>query len=145
MMQRIATTIDIAAPAHTVWRILTDFAAYPDWNPFIRRLSGELLVGSRLEVTLQPPGRRPMSFRPVVQRVEPERELRWRGRVLLPGLFDGEHAFVIHPRGGGCRLHHEETFNGLLVPLFSRMLADTEQGFVAFNVALQRRAEGRLD
>src|SRR5262249_31565776 len=142
-MRRIATTIDIAAPAHTVWRILTDFAAYPDWNPFIRRLSGELAVGGRLEVTLQPPGRRPMSFRPVVQLLEPERELRWRGRVLLPGLFDGEHAFVIHPRGGGCRLHHEETFNGLLVPLFTKMLADTEQGFLAFNVALQRRGGGR--
>ena len=86
-----------------------------------------------------------MSFRPVVQRVEPERELRWLGRVLLPGLFDGEHGFVIEQRPDGCRLHHEETFNGLLVPLFDRTLSATEQGFVGFNVALQRRAEGRLD
>jgi hypothetical protein len=145
MMKRIATTIDIDASAGTVWRILTDFAAYPDWNPFIRRLSGELVVGARLQVTIQPPGRRPMSFRPVVQRVEPERELRWLGRFLLPGLFDGEHGFVIEQRADGCRLHHEETFNGLLVPLFGGMLADTERGFAAFNVALQRRAEGRLD
>jgi hypothetical protein len=144
-MKRIATTIDIAARASTVWRILTDFAAYPDWNPFIRRLSGELVVGARLQVTIQPPGRRPMSFRPVVQRVEPERELRWLGRVLLPGLFDGEHGFVIEQHADGCRLHHEETFSGLLVPLFDGTLSATEQGFVAFNVALQRRAEGRLD
>ena len=145
MMKRIATTIDIDAPASTVWRILTDFAAYPDWNPFIRRLSGELVAGARLQVTVQPPGRRAMSFRPVVQRVEADRELRWLGRVLLPGLFDGEHAFLIEQRTGGCRLHHEETFNGLLVPLFEGTLSATEQGFVALNVALQRRAEGRLD
>jgi hypothetical protein len=142
MTHRIATAIDINAPPRTVWRVLTDFAAYPDWNPFIRRLSGKLAVGERLEVTIQPPGRKPMTFRPIVQRVEPERELRWRGRVLLPGLFDGAHAFVIEERAGGCRLRHEETFDGLLVPLFGRMLANTEQGFADFNAALKQRAEG---
>ena len=144
-MKWIATTVDIDAPPSAVWRVLTDFAAYPDWNPFIRRVSGELIVGSRLSVTIQPPGRRPMSFRPVVRRVDPEHELRWLGRVLLPGLFDGEHVFALEPRPEGCRLHHGETFNGLLVPLFGATLGATEQGFVAFNAALQRRAEGRPD
>ena len=142
-MKRIATTIDIAAPARTVWRILTDFAAYPDWNPFIRRLSGKLAVGERLEVTIQPPGRKPMTFRPIVQRVEPERELRWRGRVLLPGLFDGEHGFRIERNNSGCRLHHGETFRGILVPLFEKMLDNTERGFTALNEALKERVERR--
>ena len=59
----------------------------------------------------------------------------------MPGLFDGEHAFMLEPRPGGCRLRHEETFRGLLVPLFGGVLADTERGFAAFNAALKRRAE----
>jgi hypothetical protein len=141
MTRRIATAVDIDAPASLVWRTLIDFAAYPEWNPFIRRINGKLEVGARLEVTIQPPDRKPMTFRPVVQRVEPERELRWLGRVLVPGLFDGEHAFVIEERPGGCRLRHEEAFRGLLVPLFGGMLADTERGFATLNAALKRRAE----
>jgi hypothetical protein len=98
-MRRIATAVDIDAPADVIWRMLVDFDAYPDWNPFIRRLVGEAKVGARLEVTAQPAGRKPMTFRPTVQVAEANRELRWLGRVLVPGIFDGEHAFVIEPQG----------------------------------------------
>jgi len=143
-VRRIETATDIAAPAGAVWRVLIDFAAYPDWNPFIRRLQGEPVVGTRLEVTLQPPGSGAMSFKPTVLVAEPGRELRWRGRVLVPGLFDGEHAFRLEPAPSGCRFHHDESFSGLLVPLFGGMLAKTEQGFGAMNEALKRRVEAAL-
>ena len=143
-MRRIETAIDIAAPPQAVWDVLVDFAAYPDWNPFIRRLQGEARVGARLEVTVQPPGgSRAMTFKPTVLAAEPGRELRWLGRVLLPGLFDGEHGFRLERTAGGCRLHHGETFRGVLVPLFVRMLENTEQGFGACNEALKQRVERR--
>ncbi|MGE5149832.1 MAG: SRPBCC family protein [Rhodospirillaceae bacterium] len=140
-MRRIDSTIDIAAPPAAVWSVLVDFAAYPDWNPFIRRLQGEARVGARLEVTVQPPGGGAMTFRPMVRAAEPNRELRWLGRVLVPGLFDGEHGFRLEAIPSGCRFHHGETFGGLLVPLFGGMLTRTEQGFVAMNEALKRRVE----
>jgi len=143
-VRRIETATDIAAPAGAVWRVLIDFAAYPDWNPFIRRLQGEPTVGTQLEVTLQPPGGSAMSFKPTVLVAEPGRELRWRGRVLVPGLFDGEHAFRLKAAPSGCRFHHDELFSGLLVPLFGGMLAKTEQGFGAMNEALKRRVEAAL-
>ncbi len=140
-MRRIDSTIDIAAPPAAVWSVLIDFAAYPDWNPFIRRLQGEARVGARLEVTVQPPGGRAMTFRPTVNVAEPGRELRWLGRALLPGLFDGEHGLRLEPLASGCRFHHGESFRGLLVPLFGPMLARTERGFIAMNEALKRRVE----
>jgi len=143
-MRRIVTAVDIDAPAVAIWQVLTDFAAYPEWNPFIRRIEGEARVGARLSVTMQPPGRKPMTFRPTVRVAEPGRELRWLGRVLIPGIFDGEHAFIIEERQGGCRLRHEETFRGLLVPAFGAMLDDTEKGFIALNAALKQRVESRL-
>src|SRR5215813_5393414 len=138
-MRRIATAVGIDSPAAAVWQVLVDFAAYPDWNPFIRRIAGEPRVGGRLEVTVQPANRKPMTFRPTVRVADAGRELRWLGRVLMPGLFDGEHAFVIEQRSGGCRFRHEETFRGLLVPAFGAMLSDTGQSFVAMNEALKRR------
>jgi hypothetical protein len=140
-MRRIATAVDIEAPAAAIWRVLIDFPSYPEWNPFIRRIVGEAKVGARLEITAQPAGRKPMTFRPTVRVADPDRELRWLGRVLLPGIFDGEHAFIIEPQTNGCRLRHEETFTGLLVAAFGAMLADTAQSFVELNAALKRRAE----
>jgi hypothetical protein len=61
----------------------------------------------------------------------------------MPGLFDGEHGFRLEAIAGGCRLHHGETFGGILVPLFGRMLDDTERGFAALNGALKERVESR--
>jgi hypothetical protein len=141
-MRRIATAIDIDAPAAAIWRVLVDFPAYPEWNPFIRRITGEVRPGARLEVTVQPPNRKPMTFRPTVRAADPGRELRWLGRVLLPGIFDGEHAFIIEAATRGCRLRHEETFRGIIVPAFAAILDDTARGFESVNVALKKRVEG---
>jgi hypothetical protein len=141
-MRRIQTAINIDTPADAIWRVLVDFPAYPEWNPFIRRLVGEAKVGARLEVTAQAEGRKPMTFKPTVLVAEPGRELRWLGRVLMPGIFDGEHAFIIEPQAKGCRLRHEETFTGLLVPLLGAILNDTAKSFANVNAALKRRVEG---
>ena len=61
-----------------------------------------------------------MTFRPTVLKVEPNREFRWLGHLLFPGLFDGEHIFTIEPLGEGhVRFTQREVFTGLLVPLFA--------------------------
>ena len=80
-----------------MWRILTDFDAYPEWNPFIKSVRGRPEASTKLEVRIEPPGGRSMTFKPTVLEAEPERELRWLGRVLLPGIFDGEHSLRIEP------------------------------------------------
>ncbi len=143
MSRLLHTEIVIAAPSEDVWSILTDFAAYPGWNPFIRRISGGLETGTRLEVDLAPPGGRAMTMRPTVREVQPGRLLRWLGRVGLPRLFDGEHSFEIDPLGEGqVRFVQSERFSGVLVPLVMAFVgASTKQGFEAMNLALKERAE----
>jgi len=84
-----------------------------------------------------------MAFRPAVVKVEPRRELRWLGRLLVPGLFDGEHTFIIAPlEPGRVRFIQREVFTGLLVPLLAHGLdTDTRRGFEEMNHALKARAE----
>jgi len=55
-MHEIETEIDIAANAEQVWSILTDLAAYPSWNPFIRDITGSIETGQRLTVSIHPTG-----------------------------------------------------------------------------------------
>ena len=121
--------------------MVRDFDAFSDWNPFIRRLSGEPAVGRRLQVTIRPAGRGETTFKPTVVEAEVGR-LSWIGRFLMPGLFDGVHTLTVEPRdGGGSTFSQRETFTGVLVPLLSGMLRDTELGFVSMNQALKKRAE----
>jgi hypothetical protein len=142
-VRQIQTSIDIVASPTRVWGVLTDFPAYATWNPFIISIDGKPQPGAQLRVTIALPGRRPMTFRLVVLTATPRRELRWRGRLLMPGLFDGEHAFQLELLStAGCRLHHTERFSGLLVGLMRGSLLDaTREGFEAMNGALKRRAE----
>jgi hypothetical protein len=142
-MKELRSEIDIHASDERVWQLLTDFASYPQWNPFIRRVSGEAKTGARLQVYLQPSGARGTTFRPRVLKVEPNRELRWLGHLVIPGLFDGEHIFTIEPLEAN-RVHfvQRELFTGLLVPLLAHGLdTDTRRGFDEMNQALKVRAE----
>jgi hypothetical protein len=143
MSSQLRTEIAIRATPQRVWDILTDFAAYPTWNPFIPQISGSTTVGSRLDVQLQPPGGRGMRMRPKVLAAAPPQELRWLGHLGVPGLFDGEHRFRIEPLGTDrVRFIQEERFTGLLVPLVMRFIErGTRQGFEAMNQALKARAE----
>ena len=143
MAKELRTEIEIDAPADRVWRVLTEFDAYPDWNPFLRRASGEVKEGARLEVYMQPSGGRGMTFRPTVIRAEPNREFRWLGHLGMSGLFDGEHSFTIEPlEGNRVRFVQSERFTGVLVPLMMLMIEkDTKRGFEEMNQALKERAE----
>ncbi len=86
-----------------------------------------------------------MTFKPTVLKVEPERELRWLGRLLVPGIFDGGHSFRVEPAGEGrVRFTQAERFGGVLVPVFGKkMLEQTRRGFEAMNEALKQRVEAR--
>jgi hypothetical protein len=84
-----------------------------------------------------------MSFNPTVLKAEPNRELRWLGHLLIPGVFDGEHIFSIEPiTENKVRFIQREKFSGLLAPLFwSRLDRDTRRGFNEMNAALKKLAE----
>jgi len=138
--RRVERSVDIAAPPAQVWATLTDFAAYPSWNPFIRELEGTARTGDRLVVEIHPDGGRAMTFTPTVLAAEPGTELRWLGRVLVPGLLDGEHSFTLEPVPGGTRLTQAETFSGVLVPLVGSAI-DVGDDFESMNAALRDRVE----
>jgi hypothetical protein len=140
-MKIIDTFIEIAAPPSRVWEVLMNFETYSEWNPFITSISGSGRVGDKLTVRIQPPGKSGMTFKPTVLVSNTEHEFRWKGKLFISGLFDGEHHFRLEPAGEGTLLHHGERFTGLLVPLLSGTFPATEQGFNEMNQELKTRAE----
>ena len=142
-MRVIESFVDIPASPATVWQVLTETDRYDEWNPFMTALSGRLVIGQRLAVSIRP-GRRSMTFRPTVLAVDDGTLIRWRGGAGVPGLFDGEHELRLAATAdGGTRFGQCEVFTGLLVPLARRVLDDTETGFAEMNAALRDRAISR--
>ncbi len=142
-MRSIETSIEIAAPLERVWAILSDLSAYHEWNPLIREASGDLQPGGLAQLFIATPG---LAKRRVAVRVlalDPLKEIRWLGRLLLPGVLDGDHRFVLSPLSAGrVRVVQQEAFRGLCVPFVERwLLPKMTLGFQAMNEALRQRAE----
>ena len=141
---RLWTSIEIATSRDEVWRVLTDFDSYGQWNPYIGKIRGLLSPGEKLDVTARPPGGVGRTFSPTVTGVREGEEFRWSWSLSRPWIFTGEHVFVLEePAPGRTRLNHYEDFTGWLAPLHRLFrYAATRRGFKAMNVALRSRLEG---
>lgn len=142
MSHNLRTEIEIPAPPAPVWAVLTDLERWAEWNPFATA-TGRPQVGEKLIVRLTGArGGKGMTFKPRVTAAEPGQRFAWLGRLGVPGLFDGEHSFTLEPLDDGTRtrLVHAESFTGVLVGLFARMLdGNTGAGFDQMNAALADR------
>ena len=137
----IRTEIWINSSPQQVWQVLTATADYPAWNPMISRLVGELREGNVIEFT-EGAGSDSMSFHPKILRVRAAQELAWKGNVLVPGLFDGEHWFLLEKQGDKTHLIQSEEFTGLLAgKLTQGVIRETSDQMKAMNVALKQRSE----
>ena len=145
-MRAVETGIDIAGPPWRVWRVLTDLAAYPAWNPVVTRAEGLAEAGARLRVRVELPGRSAVHLEPTVVAVETGRRFRCRCRPLrLPGLLDGEHEYEVErlAEGRAARLRHRVRLSGLLAPLAGLGgLADAiRRALEAVDAAVKARVE----
>lgn len=119
----IRTNIDINAPVHKVWEVLMDFESHRNWNPFITKIKGVAKKGEPLSIMTALPNGKVFSFSPIVTTVEENKKFFWQGKVVLRGLFDAEHCFELIPmKNNKTRLEHYESFSGLLLPFFKKML-----------------------
>lgn len=143
-MRQLTTTIEIESSPDMVWAILMDFEAYPEWNPFIREITGSQSEGGQLSVRLQNPGGKAMAFAPVVTESVPNRHFSWLGKLGFKGVFDGHHHFDIAvTKEGTVQFTQSESFSGALVPVLWGMVTDkTRAGFESMNTALKERSEG---
>lgn len=142
-MKEITTEIVVNTQSSRVWEILVNLEKYVAWNPFIKEAEGKVLPGSKIRVHIAPPGSKGTTFHPRITRVVENSELRWQGRYLVPGLFDGEHIFEIVPlTQNNVKFVQREIFSGVLVPFIWSKIADsTKKGFDAMNNAIKQRAE----
>jgi len=142
-MLQLHASVDIDASALLVWAILTDFASYRRWNPFIRAILGKSSNGNRLRLTLQRHGQPVQAATSTLTYLREPRELRWRQTRLVPFLFATEHRFRIESLpAGGVRFHLTEQVEGLFASLLGRSRQRaTEESFHLMNHALKARAE----
>ena len=143
----VRTELMLPASLEKSWNALSDFAHYPDWNPYLPRVEGKFADGENVSFTLVDENfSEPLDLTAELGEISPNRSFYWTGRLGLQGLFDTKHVFELHQRDdGNTDLHHYEEFRGLIPALMPRREKRTEYTRAAFermNTALYQRLKG---
>ena len=143
MRWELKTQIDVDAPASLAWTVLSDFAAYPEWNPFILAVDGRAAVGP-MRYRFQFPAHGPRIWtNAVILQADPDRELRWAAHFLSPRVFNGDHHCIISPSSDASfTFHHGEVFTGTTLPVMLPILKRLgPRVYESLNVAFKARVE----
>jgi hypothetical protein len=138
MAHQIHTEIIINASPERVWAVLSNFKEYPNWNPFVNAISGDMIVGKKIKIVVQG-----MKIKPELLVFEKNKELRWMGHLLVNGIFDGEHFFILVDNGNGTTtFKHGEIFKGILIPMLKNILENKlKPNYVRMNNKLKELVE----
>jgi uncharacterized protein YndB with AHSA1/START domain len=139
-MKEYVTTTKIAASPERVWAVLTDGAAYQQWNPEITGIDGPIAVGARItaQVRLGNGAVRSVSQRVVA--LEAPTRMEWVGGLPL-GLFVGRRTFTVTPVSGGVEFRMHLHMSGPLSGMILKSVGDRQPEIDQFSAALKRRAE----
>lgn len=149
----VDASVTIDAPAQTVWSVMLDLDAYPQWNPFVERIDGPgraPAVGDHLILHVRWQSGRKTKARERVTAVEPpaaaNRVTRatlvyeFRGWGYYLGLAKGRRTQTVEQFDGEQSTYRTtEHFGGLLRKTLP--VRSTQDGFERHAAALRSRAE----
>lgn len=131
--QTTSVSIDINAEAESIWNILTNAKAFPEWNSTIVSLKGEIKTGEKIQLisTLDPE----RTFKIKVKEMQPYEKMMW-------GDGKGSRWFRLIPnKNGQITFEMEEKIGGLMFPMYKKYLPDFRASFEQFAADLKQVAE----
>lgn len=134
--------LEIKAPPELVWEVITDFARYPEWNPFLVSCATSMQPGDPIDLGVKLLAR-PQAQREWVKEHVPGRRFAYSMKPAPAGALSSFRSHDVEAGAAGTtryRSHFE--LNGWLMPLVRGLLGSRLQaGFDGMSHGIQRRAE----
>jgi hypothetical protein len=137
----IEKDVQVEAPADAVWRVLTDFARYPEWNPFVRECETSLKPGTPIRMQVALVGTQQVDE--VIESCTPGMGFVYHMKPYPLGALSSRRSHEIVALGPD-RSRYRSYFHleGWLMPLVRALMgARLERGFAGMTTALKERAE----
>jgi hypothetical protein len=142
-LKELTTEIQINSSPEILWKVITDFKNYYQWNPILQKIKGEPIIGNQLEIHLSTIGGKNRVYHPKIIKITPNHELRWKGTLLFSQIFSGERIFLIEKLSENkVNFVNKEIFSGIGVRFTSqKMEDDIVASFKKMNEALKKTTE----
>lgn len=138
----IDASVDIDAPAELVWQVITDFAHYGEWNPFVSECSSSLIPGEPIDMLVHL-GPRPRRQREFIRSHTPGSELSYAMKPVPLGTLHSLRSHTLTPLDAN-RTRYESHFElaGWLHPVVVALLGKhLQRGFAGMTAGVKERAE----
>lgn len=138
----IDKTVEINAPADTVWEVLTDLPRYREWNPFVIECESSLKPGEAINMKVKL-GDKVQAANEVMLEFAPKRRFAYR---MKPFPIGGLSSFRSHELQalGANRSRYVSHFElkGWMMPLVRALMGKhLEAGFAGMTEGIKARAE----
>lgn len=137
----IDKTLQIKAPPEVVWEVITDFASYKEWNPFILECKSTLKPGDPIDLKVQIFAI-PQPQREWVKEFVPGRRFGYAMKPMPAGALSSQRSHDLQAEAGGTRYQSYFHLDGWMMPLVRGMLGSRlEKGFEGMTQGIKTRAE----
>lgn len=139
-MKEYHTSISINGTLSQVWKELNNFKDYPEWNPLVGKLEGDIKEGGEISTYVVPLSN---TYKAVLISYKENKELIWLGVQGAKFLMAGRHYYILKEISATqTELLHGEQFTGLFSFLLpSSMLKRMKDAFEQHNILLKHHVE----
>jgi hypothetical protein len=140
LMKEYHTSVEINCTPEELWKELTNFSEYENWNPIVGKLEGKMTVGNKISTYIVP---LKQTYYPKLLSYEINSELIWKGVQGANFLMAGEHYYKIKKIADNkVKLLHGEYFTGLFSYFISpSLLNKMKTAFEQHNNIIKQRIE----
>ncbi len=133
-----AVSIKINASPEKIWKLLTNVAGYTGWNSTIVNISGNIVLGGKVNLVSKLDPKR--TFKLKVVEFQPAKKLVWKDGFAP--MFQGVRTYELTPASDGSTFFSmSEVLSGLMLPLIAKSLPDFKPNFEQIALDLKRAAE----
>ena len=138
----IEKNFEINAPAEVVWEVITDFARYGEWNPFIRECKVDLRPGGAIDMQVKLMAK-PQPQREWVKEVVPGKRFAYSMKPVPGGTLSSFRSHDLEPSGANKTRYRSYFYlKGWLHPLVVALLGGKLQaGFSGMSEGIRTRSE----
>ncbi len=129
--------ITISASPEKVWKVLTDMDKFPEWNPVMELLEGEVKEGNQVKYQFTQDENSESEIGATIKEIIPNKLLNQNGGIPLLLTFD--HRYILAPMGEQTKVIIHEDYRGIGVNFWNPK--PVEEAYERLNKALKLRVE----
>lgn len=129
--------IVINASPKKVWQVLRNTNAYPEWNPTMQLVKGNINVGNNIIYKFTQNPNTSYEVPITVKQIIPNKLLNQAGGYLF--ILTYNHKYILEPQGNTTKVIINENYNGIGVNFWNPK--PVEKAYRMLNEALKKRVE----